>query len=61
MRLGLEENNLSQCDVATVGERSDDEARGVAQVLVVVKELSIADIGETVIHFVIPAVSIEYK
>lgn len=45
---------LTESDVTSVSERSDDEARRIAQVLVVVAELSVADVGETVVHLYIP-------
>lgn len=41
---------LTESDVTSVSERSDDEARSIAQVLVVVAELSVADVGETVVN-----------
>lgn len=45
---------LTESDVTSVSERSDDKARSIAQVLVVIAELSVADVGETVIHLYIP-------
>lgn len=45
---------LTESNVTSVSERSDDEARSIAQVLVVVAELSVADVGETVVHLYIP-------
>lgn len=45
---------LTESDVTSVSERSDDEARSIAQVLVVVAELSVTDVGETVVHLYIP-------
>lgn len=48
---------LTESDVTSVSERSDDEARSIAQVLVVVAELSVADVGETVVHLYIPPIN----
>lgn len=45
---------LTKSDVTSVSERSDDEARSIAQVLVVVAELSVADVGKTVVNLYIP-------
>jgi len=40
-----------------VSERSDDKPRCVAEVLVRVSELCVTDVGETILFFVVPAMS----
>ena len=48
---------LREGDVASVGERRDDEAGRVAQILVRVDELSVANVGVTIQFRVVPAMA----
>ena len=47
---------LGQSDVASVGQGGDDEPGGVAEVLVPVLELGVADVGEAVELVLVPPV-----
>lgn len=46
--------DLSESDIASVRERGDDQAGSVAEILVVVTELSIADVGKAVVDLRVP-------
>ena len=48
---------LREGDVASVGERRDDESGRVAQILVRVDELSVANVGVTIHFRVVPAMA----
>ena len=48
--------DLRERDVAAIGEGGDDKAARVADVLVRVTELGIADVDEAVLLLVVPAV-----
>ena len=45
---------LGERDVAPVGEGGDDQARGAAQVLVLVVELRVADVAVAVVELLVP-------
>lgn len=47
---------LSQCNVASIGQRRDDKTRRVAQIFVIVQELCVANICVTVVQIYIPTV-----
>ena len=48
---------LGESDVTSIGERGDDESWRVAQILVRVDELCVANVGVTIDLHVIPAVA----
>ena len=48
---------LSEGDVTTIGQRSDDQTRLIAQILVSITKLGVANVGETILFLVVPPMS----
>lgn len=49
---------LSQCNVAAISQRRNDKSRSVTQIFVIVEELGVTNVGETVVQIVIPTMPV---